>query len=257
MASWLKHPSYVPIREGLITHLRRTRYRFRRLDPVIFLCGGAGRKSRDALRNYLHKHAPDLGIFYAEKVWEHIAEFGERDALQMEAELASLADLVVIIVESPGTFTELGAFSLSPPLRKKLLTIVDERYRDESSFISNGPLRWIDNESDFRPTIYVDLSVVLDAIEQIEERIGRIPKSHSVKISDLAASPKHLLFFLCDLLAVIFPATIEMITYYLSEISPSILSSNINVPTLIGLGVAMGLFRGESVTENEIGRAHV
>ena len=38
MASWLAHSRYIPIREGLINHLRRTKYRFRKLDPVIFLC---------------------------------------------------------------------------------------------------------------------------------------------------------------------------------------------------------------------------
>jgi hypothetical protein len=99
MASWLRHPRYVPLREGLITHLQRTRYRFRRLDPVVFLCGGAGSKSRDALKNYLNKFTPDLDVFYAERVWENIASLGERDALQMESDLARLADMVIIIVE--------------------------------------------------------------------------------------------------------------------------------------------------------------
>jgi hypothetical protein len=68
MASWLRHPRYVPVREALITHLQRTRYRFRRLDPVVFLCGGAGSKSRDALTDYLKKFASDLDVFYAERV---------------------------------------------------------------------------------------------------------------------------------------------------------------------------------------------
>ncbi len=31
----------------------------------------------------------------------------------MESDLANLADMLVIIVESPGTFAELGAFSLN------------------------------------------------------------------------------------------------------------------------------------------------
>lgn len=243
MASWLQHPRYVPVRDGLITHLQRTRYRFRRLDPVIFLCGGAGSKSRDALKTYLKKFAPDLDVFYAERVWENIASLGERDALQMEADLAQLADMVIIIVESAGTVAELGAFSLSKPLRKKLLPIVDEQYQLDSSFIANGPLQWIDKESDFKPTIYVSLKFVLASADQIEERIKRIPASHSVKISDLSSSPKHLLFFLCDLIAVIYPATLAMITEYLLKISPSIASTEINVPTLVGLAVAMGLLR--------------
>jgi hypothetical protein len=255
MASWLRHPRYVPVREALIAHLQRTRYRFRRLDPVVFLCGGAGSRSRDALTDYLKKFVPDLDVFYAERVWENIASLGERDALQMEGDLAKLADMVIIIVESAGTLTELGAFSLSRPLRKKLLPVVDERYFHDSSFIKNGPLRWIDNESDFKPTIYVPLKIVLDAADQIEERIKRIPASRSLKISDLSTSPKHLLFFICDLVAVIYPATLTMITHYVTKISPPILASDINVPTLVGLAVAMNLLRTHEATSK--GHEHV
>jgi hypothetical protein len=249
MASWLAHPRYVPIREELINHLRKSRYRFRKLDPVIFLCGATASKSRDAVRGYLAKHTPDLDIFYAEKVWQEIVSLGERDALQMEEELAKLADLIIVIVESAGTLTELGAFSLSPSLRKKLLPIVDERYRHDSSFITNGPLHWINEESAFGPTIYTTLSMVLSAADQIEERVKRIPDSHSIKIDDLSTSPKHLLFFIYDLISVIHPASLRMINHYVSAIIPSLSSSAINVPTLIGLAVAMGLLRTTAVTD--------
>lgn len=40
-----------------------------------------------------------------------------------------------------------------------------------------------------------------------------------------------------------------MISYYLAHISPSIPSNGINVPTLIGLGVAMNLLRTHEVRE--------
>ncbi len=241
MASWLQHPRYIRIREGLVQHLRPPKYRFRRLNPVVFLCGADGSKGRDALRDYLHKYTPNLSVFYAERVWQIIAGLGERDALQMEEDLAKLADLVIVIVESPGTFTELGAFSLSPSLRKKMLPIVDEKYRNETSFIANGPLRWIDHESTFRPAIFTDLDKILLAADQVQDRVGRIAPSHSTKLEDLAASPKHLLFFICDLISVIYPATLPMISGYLEDISPSIAASGINVPTLVGLAVAMNL----------------
>jgi hypothetical protein len=249
MASWLAHPRYVPIREGLINHLRRSRYRFRKLDPVIFLCGGAGSKSRDAVRGYLAKHTPGLDIFYAEKVWHEIVSLGERDALQMEEDLAKLADMIIVIVESGGTLTELGAFSLSPSLRQKLLPIIDEKHQHDSSFITNGPLHWIDTESAFRPTIYTTLSMVLSAVDQIEERIKRIPQSHSIKLDDLSTSPKHFLFFIYDLVSVIHPASLRMINHYVSAIVPSLSFSAINIPTLVGLAVAMGLLRSLTVSD--------
>ena len=166
----------------------------------------------------------------------------------MERDLAALADLVLVIVESPGTFAELGAFSLSEDLRKKLLPIVDEEYEEASSFIATGPLRWIDSESAFAPTIYVPLPRILLAVDEVEERIDRIERSGSVKIADLATSPKHLLFFLCDLIAVIHPATSQMVEYYLQRIAPSILTSGISVPTLLGLATAMDLLRAKTLT---------
>jgi hypothetical protein len=233
----------------LIQRLRPPKYRFRRLNPVIFLCGADGSKGRDALRDYLQKYTPNLNIFYAERVWKIIANLGERDALQMEEDLAKLADLVIVIVESPGTFTELGAFSLSPSLRRKMLAIVDEKYEGDSSFISNGPIKWIDSESVFTPTIYTNLDKILLAADQAQERIQRIEKPRSTKIEDLATSPKHLLFFICDLVAVIYPATISMIGGYLAEISPSVVTNGINVPTLVGLAVAMELLRPVNVPE--------
>jgi len=169
----------------------------------------------------------------------------------MEADLAKLADLIIIIVESAGTFTELGAFSSSPELRQKLLPIVDEHYKSDVSFIKNGPLQWIDKESHFRPTIFASLQSILTAADQIEERVKRIPPAHSLKVADLSTSPKHLIFFICDLVSVIYPATLETINHYLVAIAPSILSSEINVPTLVGLAVAMDLLRPLQLRESD------
>lgn len=241
---WLEHPRYVPARERLIAYLTSDRYRFRRLSPVVFLCGAANSSRRDDLRDYLKKHRDQLRVFYAEPVWEQIASRPGAGALKMESDLAALADLVLIVVESPGTFTELGAFSLHSELRKKLLAIVDVSYKDHNSFISTGPLRWIDHESTFRPTVYVSLSRILEAVGEIEERIDRIPPSETTRISDLGSSPRHLLFFLCDLVSVIHPATPQTVEYYLSRIVPSLAhTSSIDVSTLIGLAVAMRLLR--------------
>ena len=39
---------------------------------------------------------------------QEIVSLAERDALQMEEDLAKLADLIIVIVESAGTLTELG-----------------------------------------------------------------------------------------------------------------------------------------------------
>jgi hypothetical protein len=236
---WLDHPSYRNASDRLVKYLQSDKYRFRRLPPIVFLCGGMNSHARDSLNAYLHKYRPDLPVFYAEKVWNEIATTTELNALEMEAYLAALADILIIVVESPGTFAELGAFSLSDDLRKKLLPVLDIRFKNELSFLETGPVRWVNGDSEFRPPVYVDLRKILEAVDQIEERLDRIPSSKTTKVENLARSPKYLLFFICDLLAVIEPATGEIIEHYVTRIVPNVTKRQI--AALIGLGSAMKL----------------
>lgn len=241
MNHWLDHPSYSAARDRLIQYLRADKYRFRPLDRVVFLCGAMESVPRDTLRNYLASHFSDVSIFYAEQVWTEIASNEELSALQMEDYLARLADLVIILVESPGTFTELGAFSLSDILRKKLLPVMDVEFRNTGSFIETGPIRWINKDSGFGPAIYVDLRRILEAVDEFEKRLDRIPDPVTTRVSDLADNPKQLLFFVCDLVSVIEPATFSMIEYYLRHILPN--PSRVPISTLVGLALAMGLLK--------------
>jgi hypothetical protein len=117
------------------------------------------------------------------------------NALQMEEALADLADSLVIVVESPGAFAELGAFSLVDRLRRKLLLILDNEYEEDQSFINTGPVRWADEDSQFKPAIFTDLKIILGATGALEERLRRLPPPAKTRVDDLSTSPKHLLFF--------------------------------------------------------------
>jgi hypothetical protein len=67
-------------------------------------------------------------------------------------------------------------------------------------------------------------------------------------VENLATNPKQLLFFICDLLAVIEPATREIIEYYIAHIVPGV---NVRqVSTLIGLGFAMSLIAESELSIN-------
>lgn len=251
MTFWLEHPSYKIVRRDLIKYLQSDKRRFRRLAPVLFLCGGFKSPAREVLRAYLTKYDQDLAVFYAEDVWRQIAASSSAlNALQMEEYLANLADILIILVESPGTFAELGAFSLSEVLRKKLLPILDSRYKNDQSFIETGPVRWIGQDSRFNPPIYVDLRQILTVADEIEERIDRIPKQKPTRVTDLAANPKQLLFFVCDLVAVIEPATIQIIQSYIQDIVPALTETEVSA--LVGLGSAMELLRPVSLTINGV-----
>jgi hypothetical protein len=247
MKKWIEQPKVRSACERIVSSLSPDHYRFRRISPVVFICGGLNSKPRDTLRNYLRKQKKDFQIFYAERVWELISSNPGLGALKMEADLAALSDLVVIIVESPGTFAELGAFSHVEPLRKKLLPIVDLKYKGATSFINTGPIRWIDEESDFRPTIWTNQNQILECADELERRINTIPKPKSAKVSDLAKSRKHLLFFLCDLVAVIAPTTVEVLGHFMEKIAPSVPIAELEITLLVGLAEAMGLLNKDKI----------
>ncbi len=235
---WFDHPAYRPLRNELISVFKSRSLAFRRLKHVIFLCGGFGSERREFLLNYLRKWGTDALIFQADDVWARIAASGSINALAMEAQLAELADAVVVIVESPGTFAELGAFSNSQPLRKKLLPILDKTYEDAPSFINSGPVRWVNSDSLFRPTLFVDLDSILLAVDEITERLNRLTPPSGERVANLAAHPKHLLFFLRDIVGVIGPVTAAHVERYAKAIlgvDPP------NVFSLLGLAESLQL----------------
>ena len=235
--TWLHHPKFVPIRDAALRAVKRDVYRFRRTKPVIFLCGGRDSKPRDRVAEYLRTKADSL-VFYAEEIWAVIARENSQNALEMEARLADLSDIVIVIVESPGTFAELGAFSLSPILRKKLLPILPADHRGTQSFIESGPIGWVDAESTFKPSLWVDLDTILEAGGQLDDRLDRL-SSRPIRAASLGDSPKHLLLFTCDLVAIFGPCPVEHVQYYLSETLGT--EPPMSASMLLSLAVAMEL----------------
>jgi hypothetical protein len=238
---WLDHPRFRPVRDLAVTTLRQHEYSFRKINKVVFLCGANQSTRRDNLAAYLLRNHDDVLIFYAESVWAVIAAGASAaNALDVEAKLAELADIVIVIVESPGTFAELGAFANSEPLRQKLLPLLDTIHRGQESFITTGPVRWVDSDSAFRPSLWLVLDRLLESVDQIEERIARIPTRKAARVADLAASPKHLVFFICDIVAVFGPCPASHIKFAVQQIFGS-RDPEIDVEMYLGLGKAMRL----------------
>lgn len=240
---WLHHPRFAHERSRIIDVLRHDEYDFRRIKKVVFLCGGYLSPRRDVLNKYLARFTDDTLIFYAEAVWAVFAAAAPTtNALAVEEKLAGLADIVIVIVESPGTFAEVGAFAISDPLRAKLLPILDARHKGADSFLITGPIRWVDTDSKFAPAIWTDFNRLLTATAEIEERLSRLGRSKPTKIKDLdlIGSPKHLLFFACDLVAVFGPCPPDHIADSIAAIlGPT--AAMVDVGLYLALGKAMKL----------------
>lgn len=117
----------------------------RRSEKLIFLCG-ANRAAdvpsyrREAVERFIHSLSREFRVVYAESVFNELAMVGHhKNALDVEHDITEIADKVVIILESPGSFCELGAFAHTK-LRGKLIVVNDQNFQKERSFINTGPI---------------------------------------------------------------------------------------------------------------------
>lgn len=236
---WINHPGFVPIRDAVIAQLTSRIVHFRKVNRVIFLCGGFQSSRRDRVAQYIRAHHEHVLLFYADDVWALVAQHGSQNALGMERELAALSDVVLIVVESPGTFAELGAFALQDDLRKKLLPILDVAHRDAESFVRSGPVAWVDEDSTYRPAIWADHDTILDVVDELDARLTKLPSSRAHRVEELAESPKHLVFFLADLVGIFGPCPKSHLAEYVRRILGR--EPVWTVDMLLGLASAMGL----------------
>jgi hypothetical protein len=235
---WLHHPKFVSARDLALEQFRRGRLAFARAYPVIFLCGGAKSLVRDRVAEYLRKRK-NLLVFYADDVWAQMSSAPGQNALSMEQRLAELADLVALVVESPGTFAELGAFSIHPVLRKKLLPILDLKYKDDPSFINTGPVRWIDSDSRYAPSIWAPMESILSCAAELDARLDKLPAQHERRAKELHLSLKHLLLLVTDVVTVFGPCRDYHVEHYLRSILGR--EPSVDAGILLALSQSVGL----------------
>lgn len=135
----------------------------------LFLCGGASNKSyvsnRDQLRKRLEKDKK-LSIFYPEDMFMELLSRKKYDLFTLENFLAENSDLIMIVCESPGSFTELGAFTSNEKTLRKLVVLIQKKYKNDKSFIMQGPVRYIEKH-DKKNVIYFNND--LDDMEEVVE----------------------------------------------------------------------------------------
>ena len=137
-------------------------YAPRDLDKFVLLCGAnqftedttALSARRKALLAFAQLQLPHAQFFVAEDMFKVLQKEGsKKNILDIENTISTFADKVIIVLESPSAFAELGAFAVHD-LREKLIVINDQKFKDSQSFISLGPLRAIEEESGKDHVIY-------------------------------------------------------------------------------------------------------
>lgn len=175
-------------------------------ERSIFLCGGAS-KQQATFRFQLGKTLSSLQSSYVYTVHYPETVFAETlyghhkiDLLRLENYLARNVDSIVVPLQSPGTFTELGAFVNNDLLRNKLIVLSDKKYRLDRSFINQGPIALLKAERK-NAVIYCDLlNSQLENLKDLSYKIAEVSRNiysenppHRTLDNPIAA----LLFYQC------------------------------------------------------------
>ncbi len=204
----------------------------------LFVCGGLVDGTafippsfRDRFISYTasnQEHIHD-SIVLAESFKDYFKENAYPDLLVFEDEIASIASLVVIFLESPGSLVELGMFCTKPNFYKKLLIIApQEEIQAEDSFIYLGPLENIRKKEETSIAIYpwpnkdvknYDEDHLIDLCDIVNNKIASIPKN--VRFDQ--ENTGHITLLISELIRLFYPIIV-------SEIEISLMSIELDIP---------------------------
>jgi hypothetical protein len=174
--------------------------RFYDYKTTLFLCGAGGKSGksvRDQISDALTKgwYAYQYDIFYPEDLFDELLYGpGHQDLITLENILAASVDAVVLVVESYGAVAELGAFASNSILRKKLVCVVNARYKKDKSFINYGPIRLMRDKRE-GAIVYIDYAKVTEGLELIRRAASKVRKAtpKSVDVTNVVQAHNFIL----------------------------------------------------------------
>lgn len=181
----------------------------------VFLCGSAYSKEKYAQSNrgvigkYITKKSEDVFIVLSEELWDDSFD-SNIDLLTFEEFLAEVSDAIILFVESPGSFCELGAFAYADKLfSDKLVVVIDEQYQGDKSFIITGPTAKANKDGAkiiYAPLLGTGLLSSNDLRNVIDEKLSEFSSKSSSANKRMPNQPNGLLYvntFIIELLELI------------------------------------------------------
>lgn len=179
-------------------NLEYNRFKVNFSKQHIFVCGGIVDVSSQippSFRDRFIQHATSYNekilnsIILAESFKDYFKENNYNVLLVFEDEIANLASLVLIFLESPGSLVELGMFCSRQSLYKKLLIVApQEKTESEDSFIYLGPLEHIKRKEISSVVVYpwpkndvvsYSKDYLDDLLDHISEKLSSVSKTSS------------------------------------------------------------------------------
>ncbi len=155
----------------------------------IFLCGAASTKEKTSYRDLLKNELMGkkrISILYPEDMFMEMLNRKKYDLLTLEKFLADNSDYIIIVCESPGSFTELGAFVNNTDTVEKVLVLLQSKYKNAKSFIRQGPVEHVLAQNKNHVIYYnKDISEAVKNIIKVIQPRGISTKKESYSFKDL------------------------------------------------------------------------
>ncbi|CDF00348.1 putative uncharacterized protein [Clostridium sp. CAG:813] len=180
-------------------------------SSYIFLCGRSV-KDEDSFRHKINKKLPDLHkdikIIYPENIFKgYLKDNPKKDMLELETVLASNADAICIIHESPGSFAELGAFTSdnNSTYFKRIIVLTEKQYSRKQTFLNVGPIKRVKNKYKKHQIMYDEIDLIEPSINFIDnlyslicnvKKTNRPSKQYCIRITNLVGLAYFILIFL-------------------------------------------------------------
>lgn len=149
---------------------------------TIFLCGGSGKEAsnfRFSLGKAIEEtqsQAYIFSVFYPETLFsEFLYGSAKHNLMALEQILAENVSAIVLPLQSPGTYAELGVFVSNEQLRPKLIVINSKKYNRVRSFINDGPIAHLEKGN----IIYNEMSYDKATIDVLKYEIRK--KTRQIK----------------------------------------------------------------------------
>ncbi|AWB52293.1 retron St85 family effector protein [Pasteurella multocida] len=206
-------------------------------NQKVFICGGQVSDKSPPFLSFRHYFiekincSSDLKIILAEKFNDYFKEYS--DLLTFEDDIARIASIVIIFLESPGSLVELGIFISKPDFYNKLLILAPyDEVRNEDSFIYLGPLEHIKKKHPNSVSIYPwSIDTLNNCLSELEEHSKDLlfilkdklkTQDNTRKFNEKDSS--HITFLIAEIIRVFYPLNLDDIEY-------SLMSLNITIKT--------------------------
>jgi len=220
------------------------------ISPIVLFCGGQAseppppksdepkrKPPKPKIKSLRHAvvlehrerntHSPSFELYMPEQIqnWHDGAIF--KNLVQFEEQLAAICAIVVVIIESPGSIAELGAFSQQHELQKKLMVFKSSDFK-EPSFIELGILKDIKESGnsifsspvkgfpwEVNYTHTIEREITVDVLTTIEEGLTSVNKTEA--ISDVSSS--HTTTIIRELIKLFVALKASEISTYLDKLN--------------------------------------